>query len=56
MFRGSFVESQSIVFEVQLKEVMLECFMVFMEYFYLDYVFIEDGDLVGIMVLVDEYG
>lgn len=56
MFGGSFVESQSSVSEVQLKEVTSECFMALMEYLYSDHAPIEDGDSVGIMVLADEYG
>uniref|UniRef100_A0A8W8N4J3 BTB domain-containing protein n=1 Tax=Magallana gigas TaxID=29159 RepID=A0A8W8N4J3_MAGGI len=56
MFGGSFVESQSAVSEVQLKEVTSECFMALMEYLYSDHAPIEDGDSVGIMVLADEYG
>lgn len=56
MFGGSFVESQSTVSEVQLKEVTSECFMALMEYLYSDHAPIEDGDSVGIMVLADEYG
>ncbi|XP_033732152.1 rho-related protein racA-like [Pecten maximus] len=56
MFGGHFVEGKSALSEVEIPATSAECFLALLEYLYTDHSPIEDIEVVGLVVLADEYG
>ncbi|XP_021345146.1 rho-related protein racA-like [Mizuhopecten yessoensis] len=56
MFGGHFVEGQATLSEVDIPATSAECFLALLEYLYTDHSPIEEIDVVGLVVLSDEYG
>ncbi|XP_069121947.1 rho-related protein racA-like isoform X2 [Argopecten irradians] len=56
MFGGGFVEGQSSLSEVEIPASTAECFLALLEYLYTDHSPIEEIEVVGLLVLADEYG